>query len=43
MIARDAISNTEVFCQFTRANETIAKANMQRVTKQSIVSQEQSA
>jgi hypothetical protein len=35
--ARDAISNTEVFCQFTRANETIAKANMQRVTKQSIV------
>ena len=43
MIARDAISNTEVFCQFTRANETIVKANMQRVTKQSIVSQEQSA
>ena len=42
-IARDAISNTEVFCQFTRANETIVKANMQRVTKQSIVSQEQSA
>jgi uncharacterized glyoxalase superfamily metalloenzyme YdcJ len=41
-IARDAISNTEVFCQFTRANETIAKANMQRVAKQSIVSQEQS-
>jgi hypothetical protein len=24
MIARDAISNTEVFCQFTRANETLA-------------------
>ena len=25
MIARDAISNTEVFCQFTRANETLAR------------------
>jgi len=24
VIARDAISNTEVFCQFTRANETLA-------------------
>jgi hypothetical protein len=23
-IARDAISNTEVFCQFTGANETLA-------------------
>jgi uncharacterized glyoxalase superfamily metalloenzyme YdcJ len=42
-IARDSVANTEVFCQFTRANETIVKANMQRVTKQSIVSQEQSA
>jgi hypothetical protein len=41
-IARDAVANTEVICQFTKANETIVKANMQRVTKQSIVSQEQS-
>jgi hypothetical protein len=24
MIARDAISNTEVFCQFTRSNERLA-------------------
>ena len=42
-IARDAVANTEVVCQFTKANEAIVKANMQRVTKQSIVSQEQSA
>jgi hypothetical protein len=42
-IARDAVANTEVVCQFTKANQAIVKANMQRVTKQSIVSQEQSA
>ena len=42
-IARDAVANTEVVCQFTKANEAFVKANMQRVTKQSIVSQEQSA
>ncbi len=42
-LSRDAVANTEVVCQFTKANEAIVKANMQRVTKQSIVSQEQSA
>jgi hypothetical protein len=27
-IARDAVANTEVVCQFTKANQAIVKANM---------------
>jgi hypothetical protein len=42
-IARDAVADTTVVVQYTRANETFVKANMQRVTKQSIVAQEVSS
>lgn len=34
VMAREKIYDTEVFCQITRANESIVKTNMQRLTKQ---------
>ncbi|MBE9052751.1 hypothetical protein IQ243_20450 [Nostocales cyanobacterium LEGE 11386] len=38
VISRESISDTEVFCQITRANQGITKTNLQRLTKQSITS-----
>ena len=38
LLARDNVTDTEVFCQLQRANEALVKTNMQRLTKQSIVS-----
>ncbi|MBD2131085.1 hypothetical protein H6F47_01025 [Sphaerospermopsis sp. FACHB-1094] len=38
LIARDKVSDTEIICQLTRANEGLAKTALQRLTKQSIVS-----
>ncbi|AUB43555.1 Type IV secretory pathway, VirB4 component (plasmid) [Nostoc flagelliforme CCNUN1] len=38
LISRDSISDTEVICQVTKANQTISKTNLQRITKQSITS-----
>ncbi|BAY41250.1 hypothetical protein NIES2111_56460 (plasmid) [Nostoc sp. NIES-2111] len=38
LISRDSISDTEVICQLTKANQTISKTNLQRITKQSITS-----
>ncbi|BCL39907.1 type IV secretion system DNA-binding domain-containing protein [Nostoc sp. MS1] len=38
LISRDNISDTEVICQLTKANQTISKTNLQRITKQSITS-----
>ncbi|WP_414545730.1 hypothetical protein [Nostoc sp. CCY0012] len=38
VISRESISDTEVFCQLTRANQAITKSNLQRLTKQSITS-----
>jgi hypothetical protein len=35
LIARDTITDTEIFCQLTRANETLVKTAVQRVLKQS--------
>jgi hypothetical protein len=40
VIARDSVFNTDIFCEFTRANQAIVRTNMQRLTKQSIISQE---
>lgn len=34
VFAKEKIFDTEVFCQMTRANEGMVKANMQRLTKQ---------
>jgi hypothetical protein len=36
VLARDAIYDTEIYCQLTRANEAMVKTNMQRLTKQAI-------
>ncbi|MBD2517030.1 hypothetical protein H6G93_18805 [Nostoc sp. FACHB-973] len=36
LISRDSIYDTEVICQLTKANQTISKTNLQRITKQSI-------
>lgn len=36
VLARDAIYDTEIICQLTRANEGMVKTNMQRLTKQAI-------
>ena len=36
VLAREAIYDTEIFCQLTRANEAMVKTNMQRLTKQAI-------
>jgi hypothetical protein len=38
VIARDTVSDTEIYCQLSRANETLVKTNMQRLTKQSNLS-----
>jgi hypothetical protein len=43
IFARDAVYDTECFCQLTRANNAIIKENMSRVMRQSITSQNQSA
>lgn len=34
VMAKERVYDTEVFCQLTRANETLVKSNMQRLTKQ---------
>jgi len=39
VIARDSVFNTDIFCEFTKANQAIVRTNMQRLTKQSIVAQ----
>ena len=38
LIARDSVTDTEIFCQITPANPTLVRTSMQRVTKQSNVS-----
>ena len=43
LIARDKVSDTEIICQLSRANESLAKTALQRITKQSIVSSAMSA
>lgn len=43
IFARDAVNNTECFCQLSRANDAIIKENMSRVMRQSIAAQNQSA
>jgi hypothetical protein len=43
IFARDAVFDTECFCQITRANDAIIKENMSRVMRQSIAAQNQSA
>jgi len=43
LISRDQVTDTEVFCEFSRANDSIVKTNMQRITKQSIVQSDLSA
>ncbi|KAM3095551.1 hypothetical protein ACKFKG_13135 [Phormidesmis sp. 146-35] len=43
IFARDAVTDTECFCQLTRANEAIIKENMSRVTRQTIAAQNMSA
>lgn len=43
IFSRDAVTDTEVFSEYSRANDGIVKENMSRVTRQSIASQESSA
>jgi hypothetical protein len=43
IFARDAVFDTECFCQLTRANDGIIKENMSRVMRQSIAAQNTSA
>jgi hypothetical protein len=43
IFARDAVYDTECFCQLTRANDGIVKENMSRVMRQSIAAQNNSA
>jgi hypothetical protein len=43
IFARDAVYDTECFCQLSRANDAIIKENMSRVMRQSIAAQNQSA
>ncbi len=43
IFARDAVYDTECFCQLTRANDAIIKENMSRVMRQSIAAQNDSA
>ena len=38
ILARDTVTDSEVFCELTRANEALVRTNMQRLTKQSITS-----
>ena len=35
LLSKDQVYDTEIYCQLTRANETLVKTNMQRLTKQS--------
>ncbi|MEM6353884.1 MAG: hypothetical protein AAF766_24320, partial [Cyanobacteria bacterium P01_D01_bin.14] len=35
VISRDPVADTEIFCQLTRANETLVKTTVQRMLKQS--------
>ena len=42
-IARDAVYDTEIVCQLSRANDNLIKTNMQRIAKQSIAATELSA
>jgi hypothetical protein len=43
IFARDNVTDTECFCQLTRANDGIIKENMSRVMRQSIAAQNNSA
>jgi hypothetical protein len=43
IFSRDAVYDTECFCQLSRANDGIVKENMSRVMRQSIASQNNSA
>jgi hypothetical protein len=43
IFARDAVYDTECFCQLTRANNAIIKENMSKVMRQSIAAQNDSA
>ncbi|AUB42359.1 Type IV secretory pathway, VirB4 component [Nostoc flagelliforme CCNUN1] len=38
LISKESISDTEIICQITKANQAITKTNLQRLTKQSITS-----
>lgn len=38
LVSRDSIFDTEILCQVTKANQSITKTNLQRLTKQSITS-----
>ncbi|YAF99383.1 MAG: hypothetical protein AB3A66_30010 (plasmid) [Nodularia sp. CChRGM 3473] len=38
VISKEKIFDTEIFCQISKANQAIAKTNLQRLTKQSITS-----
>jgi hypothetical protein len=40
VICREAVYDTEVFCQVTKANQGIVRENMRRVMKQSMLDQE---
>ncbi|MEM6499405.1 MAG: hypothetical protein AAF709_22110, partial [Pseudomonadota bacterium] len=35
VLSRERVYDTEIYCQLMRANETLVKTNMQRLTKQS--------
>jgi hypothetical protein len=43
IFARGNVTDTECFCQLTRANDSIIKENMSRVMRQSIAAQNNSA
>ncbi|MBW4512177.1 MAG: hypothetical protein KME64_37640 [Scytonematopsis contorta HA4267-MV1] len=43
IISKEKISDTEIFCQLTKANQGLAKTALQRITKQSITSSAMSA
>lgn len=43
VISKEKISDTEIICQFVKANQGLAKTSLQRITKQSITSSAMSA
>lgn len=43
VISKEKISDTEIICQLSKANQALAKIALQRITKQSIVSSAMSA
>lgn len=43
LIAREKVSDTEIICQLTKANQNLAKVALQRITKQSITASAMSA